>query len=105
MDDAEKKDFLEQIHSLPAWVRNEDDLMKYSMHLMYRLLQTQSAIKFYEKNVNLTDDQIAELNEIYVSYDKCYQNDTSKLIPLKFINFIPAEDGLTNLKKPEIPRE
>jgi len=80
-NEFDKEEFLRQIHTIPSWVKNGDDLLKFCKHIQYRLLQTQAIDRWYQRNCKITDEQSAEVNEIYLNYNRAYENDKSKFQP------------------------
>lgn len=77
----DKEKFLSDIHSIPHWVKNGDDLLTFCKHIQYRLFQYQNTVWWYRTNTHLNDEKITEVNNLMDQYDKAYQNDTSKFLP------------------------
>jgi len=81
----DKKKFLKDIHSIPHWVQNGDDLLKFCKHLQYRLLQANAINSWYEKNMDMGDDDHIEVNRLHCAYDDAYNNDVSEFQPFNEI--------------------
>jgi len=81
----DKEEFLKDIHTIPSWVKNADDLLKFCKHLHYRLLQQQAICAWYQEQIILNDDMHYEVNKIQCKYDRAYNNDKSEFLPAKEI--------------------
>jgi hypothetical protein len=81
----DKEKFLKEIHTIPYWVKNGDDLLKFCKHLQYRLLQATAKNSWYEKNLDLNDDDHIEVNRLYRAYEDVYNNDASEFQPFEQI--------------------
>ena len=82
----EKQEFLRQIHTIPSWVKNGDDLLKFCKHLNYRLLQEKAINSWYHANFGaLSLQKFEEVSQIQFDYDDAYNNDVSKFQPFSEI--------------------
>ena len=79
----DKENFILSISTFPTWIKTGDDLMTYCKHLNYRLMQSKEINRWYEKRINLIDNEVSEINQIHTKYDDAYNNDVSKLKPFK----------------------
>lgn len=81
MTEFDKEQFLQDIHTIPSWVKNGDDLLNFCKHIQYRLFQYQSIARWYGRNTSLTDEKDMELNNLIHQYNEAYQNDISQFQP------------------------
>lgn len=77
-DILEKEEFLREIHTLPCWVKNGDDLLKFCKHIQYRLLQAKAINQWCQNNLDMQDEDLDEILKIQKAYDDAYNQDVSK---------------------------
>lgn len=80
LSNEQKEEFLKSIYSIPDWVESTEDLFKYSMHLMYRLIQQKDINRLVFKelrnyNESLCEELAIKANSIKCAYDKVYNNE------------------------------
>lgn len=76
----DEESFLSTIHTIPLWVKNGDDLLRFCKHIQYRLLQSKDMLFWYQMNFKLNEDQSNIVGNIYLDYEKAYNNDKSEFI-------------------------
>lgn len=81
----DNEEFLREIHTVPSWVKNGDDLLKFCRHIMYRLLKEKAVNIWYQKNTKLEDDQYLQVLKIQIAYDDVYNNNVSQFQPFEQI--------------------
>lgn len=89
--DFDKEQFLKNISTIPSWVTNGDDLLKFCKHIQYRLLQAQAVNLWYREQFALNATQSAEVLEIRKRYDESYDEDKSNFKPFQEIFNQPKE--------------
>lgn len=80
--DFDKKAFLEEINSIPYWVKSKEDALKYASHLMYRLLQLQHVhrelnLKLLKECPDKIDDLVMMQCKLHTLYDDAYNNQSA----------------------------
>lgn len=82
MENFDKEEFMEDLNSLPYWVKNEDDLCTFCKHLKFRLIQTLSLNEWYETNCHITENQVVELNKICRNFEEAYNESRKKFVKI-----------------------
>lgn len=71
--------FLKHLHSIPDWIKNEDDLLVYIQHLHYRMDQREAQYRYYSNNFKLSDAQHEEVSRIITAFDDSYQHKIERI--------------------------
>jgi hypothetical protein len=80
-----KEEFLEDIHRIPMWIKSADDLLNFSRHLSYRLVQAKKQLEYYTDKFNLNEDEDYELLKISSKFDEWYRGMDRGFIPFEQI--------------------
>jgi len=89
LEELNREQFLRNIHSIPAWVKNGDDIINYCAHLQYRIAQKEAVEKYYlslNKNADFTEAEHEKAYKISEWFDNAYNSITN--VPNQYISYM-----------------